>query len=155
MSSSPECLHTLSMMEFLKYMVLILVLQIPLYQNDTGKTIAQLLRTRAGTTRNPWLMIVGRIQIKKCIVIVTSCWPDLRHTVIQSTIGSWSCAHSGEQDLCTAYGLFHILMLNLLEGDEPRGVGGSNTGTSVPYRLVWNGKLAEVMGHHLRLHVTK
>ena len=39
----------------------------------------------------------------------------------------------------------------LLERDEPRAVGGSDTGPTVLHRLVRHGELAQVVAHHLRL----
>ena len=40
---------------------------------------------------------------------------------------------------------------HLLEGDEPGGVGGSNTGTTVLNWFVSDGELAQVVSNHLRL----
>ena len=47
--------------------------------------------------------------------------------------------------------------MDLLEGDEPGGVGGSDTGATVLDRLVCDGELAEVVSHHLGLdlHLVK
>merc|ERR1712142_1099718 len=39
----------------------------------------------------------------------------------------------------------------LLEGDEPGGVGSSDTGTAVLHRLVGDAELAQVVSNHVRL----
>merc|ERR1719334_338011 len=46
---------------------------------------------------------------------------------------------------------------NLLQRDEPRAVGGTNTWTTVLDRLVRNGELSQVMTNHLwlDLHLSK
>jgi len=41
--------------------------------------------------------------------------------------------------------------MDLLEGNEPRRVGGSNTRSTVLHRLVRDAKLSEVVTNHFRL----
>lgn len=42
-------------------------------------------------------------------------------------------------------------MISLLKGNEPRAVGGTNTGPTVLYEFVGHGELPQVVTDHLRL----
>lgn len=44
---------------------------------------------------------------------------------------------------------------SILEGDELGGRGGTNTGATVTHGLVGNGELAEVVAHHVGLHLNR